>query len=161
MAVVIKPPQRILIESFSIFLAGSIENNTAENWQLAIENELDPYDVTILNPRRDDWKKDAKQSISDPYFNKQVNWELDSLNVADLIFMYFQPGTISPISLMELGYYAHTDKMLVCCPEGFWRKGNVDIICERENIRVIENFEEAIDVLLGIVKGACSEQLIQ
>ena len=32
--------------------------------------------------------------------------------------------------------------MIVCCPEGFYRKGNVDIVCAKYNVPVFENFDE-------------------
>ncbi len=37
----------------TIFLAGSIENGKAEDWQAVVERMLEGYDVTILNPRRE------------------------------------------------------------------------------------------------------------
>jgi len=49
--------------------------------------------------------------------------------------MHFSPETKSPISLLELGLYANSDKLIVSCPAGYWRKGNVDIICERYGIK--------------------------
>ena len=36
----------------------------------------------------------------------------------------------------------HSSKMMVCCPEGFWRKGNVDIICERYGITQFDSLNE-------------------
>ena len=51
--------------------------------------------------------------------------------------MYFDPNTKSPVSLLELGLYAHTGKLRVCCPDGFWRKGNVDVICARFGIKTL------------------------
>jgi hypothetical protein len=35
--------------------------------------------------------------------------------------------------------------MIVCCPEGFWRKGNVDIVCSRYNVQQVQNIEELIE----------------
>ncbi len=62
--------------------------------------------------------------------------------------MYFDPNTKSPISLLELGLYAASDKLTVCCPEGFWRKGNVDIVCERYGVEQVDTIEEfAIQIL--------------
>jgi hypothetical protein len=62
--------------------------------------------------------------------------------------MYFVPGTISPISLMELGLFAN--KCVVYCPEGFERKGNVDIVCQRYNIPVYEDENEYFEFLKGL-----------
>jgi hypothetical protein len=61
--------------------------------------------------------------------------------------MYFSPETKSPISLLELGLHAESSRMVVCCPPGFWRKGNVDIVCTRYNIPLFNDMESAINGL--------------
>jgi hypothetical protein len=135
------------VDGISIFLAGSIEMGIAEDWQSKIVNILKGKDVTLLNPRRDDWDSSWIQEQSNPQFNHQVNWELNNLDRADIIFMYFVPETKSPISLLELGKYVGTN-MVVCCPEGFWRKGNVDIMCTRHDTPLFNNFDAAVGALL-------------
>jgi len=84
-----------------VFLAGSIEMGKAENWQKRVAEAL--TDATVLNPRRDDWDSSWKQSIKNQKFRKQVEWELGAQQDADLILMHFEPGTQSPITLLELG----------------------------------------------------------
>jgi len=37
--------------------------------------------------------------------------------------------------------------MIVICPEGFWKKGNVDIVCERYKVKQVEKLEEAIELI--------------
>jgi Nucleoside 2-deoxyribosyltransferase like len=145
---VIKPPHSLLeIENkFSIFLAGSIEMGIAENWQLKIENALNEHEtICILNPRRDNWDSSWKQEKGNAQFEEQVNWELDGLEKANLIVFYFAPETKSPISMLELGLFAHSKKLIVCCPQGFWRKDNIDIVCNRYNIQQVNNLEELIN----------------
>lgn len=130
---------------FSVFLAGSIEMGIAENWQERIERELqDMETICILNPRRDDWDSSWKQDIGDPQFNEQVNWELSAMESANLIVFYFSPETKSPVSMLELGLFARSGKILVCCPEGFWRKGNVDIVCQKYGAEQVNTLEEMI-----------------
>ncbi len=142
--------------NISIFLAGSIEMGKAEDWQAMIpELFKDREDLTFFNPRRDDWDSSWEQKESNPEFNKQVNWELDHIDKADLIFMYFSPETKSPISLLELGLIAASYwKMIVCCPDDFYRKGNVDIVCSRFNIPVYNTMEAAIGRLRTELKNA-------
>ena len=125
-----------------IFLAGSIEMGKAENWQTRVVEALKNHDVTILNPRRTDWDSSWKQTIDDPQFNQQVTWELQALEDATEILMYFDPATKSPISLLELGLFAKTGKLIVCCPEGFWRKGNVDIVCKRYGVFQVPSLDK-------------------
>lgn len=137
----IHPPNDFSQHSPAIFLAGSIEMGKAEDWQAALVEQLSDLDVTFLNPRRPTWDSSWKQSIDNPVFAEQVNWELDALEHADVIAMYFAPGTQSPISLLELGLFATSGKLIVCCPEGFWRKGNVDIVCQRGGIPQVADLE--------------------
>lgn len=139
-------------DNLSIFLAGSIEMGKAVNWQERVITELSRFSqVDILNPRRPDWDSSWEQKITNPQFNEQVTWELDNLEAADFIFMYLQPETLSPISLLELGMFAEeASKLIVCCPDGFWRKGNVDIVCNRFDIDLFDNLTEAIDHLIGV-----------
>jgi hypothetical protein len=145
---VIKPEPKNRVysdKSVKVFLAGSIEMGKAEDWQSMIPQLFkDRNDLTFFNPRRDDWDSSWEQRESNPEFNYQVNWELDHLDKADLIFMYFSPETKSPISLLELGLYAKSGKMVVCCPDGFYRKGNVDIVCSRYDIPVYNTLDAAI-----------------
>ncbi len=129
-----------------IFLAGSIEMGKAENWQTRVVEALKNEDVTILNPRRADWDSSWKQTIDDPQFNQQVTWELQALEDATEILMYFDPTTKSPISLLELGLFAKTGKLIVCCPEGFWRKGNVDIVCKRYGVFQVPSLDKLFNI---------------
>lgn len=144
---VITAPGKLKIKSFSIFLAGSIEQDKAERWQDKVIFELENSPITILNPRREKWNSEWEQSIQNKEFNKQVCWELDALELADLIVFYFDPMTKSPITLLELGLFAKSGKIKVCCPEGYWRKGNVDIVCERNGIPVFDDLPELIENL--------------
>lgn len=144
MAIVIKAPNPIR-DGFSVFLAGSIEMGAAENWQADIERALFSTDVVIFNPRRDDWDSSWTQSIDNPQFREQVEWELNALERANVIAMYFDPATKSPISLLELGLFARSGKLIVCCPDGFWRKGNVDIVCNRCDIEQVSTLEGLIN----------------
>jgi hypothetical protein len=148
---VIKAPNPIgKDERNMIFLAGSIEMGAAINWQEQITAVLEGKDITILNPRRDDWDSSWVQDIHNPQFREQVEWELDALNMADFIIMYFDPATKSPISLLELGLHARNPALVVCCPVGFWRKGNVDIVCKKYDVPQVDTLDELITKLKGI-----------
>lgn len=132
-----------------VFLAGSIEMGVAEDWQTKIQEDLEDLPVTVFNPRRESWDSSWEQKISNPQFNFQVNWEMDRSEQSDIIFMYFSPDTKSPISLLELGIHAGSGKLIVCCPDGFWRKGNVEIVCARYGIPLHNNLDEATGALVS------------
>lgn len=149
MATIVKPPQNLdsIPPKRSIFLAGSIEMGKAEDWQALIGNKLKDFDIVIWNPRRTSWDNSWEQSIDNPLFKEQVDWELDALDRAELIFFHFEPHTKSPITLLELGLHASSGKCIVHCPDGFWRKGNIDIVCNRFNVQQVTTLEEGISIL--------------
>ena len=144
---IIFPPQPIPPKGYKIFLAGSIEMDKAAPWQDELINRFSETQVIWLNPRRPDWDSSWKAEKDNPVFMEQVSWELRGQEEAELILMYFDPRTKSPISLLELGLFAREKKMLVCCPEGFWRKGNVDIVCERYGVALFEEWEAWINAI--------------
>jgi len=148
-------------DKVKIFLAGSITG--ASPWQEFIIDELvkqklievggapEKEDLVIFNPLRKVWDDSWDQSINNPEFNTQVNWELDSLEKSNIIIMYLDPNTYSPISLMELGLFIGKKAMIICCPDGFWRKGNVDILAKRNNISVITEKELIVAKLVELI----------
>lgn len=140
MPLIISPERcEMVLDSPLIFLAGSIEMGKAEDWQAALADavlSVNPS-VVVANPRRKVWDSGWKQSIDNPVFREQVEWELDYLERSDLAVFYFQPETLSPITLMELGVRLAGSKRretLVCCPEGFWRRGNIEVISARAGL---------------------------
>jgi hypothetical protein len=142
----IQPPS-ILKEddNLTVFLAGSIEQGKAKNWQQKIVDEFDNDDaVTFYNPRRNDWDDTWEQEMGPNEFTKQVAWELAALEKADMVVMLLDGDTQACISLLEFGLYAKSGKLIVCCEEGFWRKGNVDITCARYHI-------DQVDAIYGLI----------
>jgi hypothetical protein len=162
---IIKPPSPLPLNRVnglvprSVFLAGSIEMGVAENWQPRVGKYLDDRNVTVFNPRRDDWDSSWKQEIGNEQFYGQVSWEMTALEISSCIFMYFDPATKSPISLLELGLHAADKKMIVGCPDGFYRKGNVQIVCERYNIRFISgDAKSVINDMLSLVPSIMNRE---
>ncbi|MCP4439683.1 MAG: hypothetical protein GY810_12130 [Aureispira sp.] len=155
MAKIIKPPELIPKNTTKpiLFLAGTIDMGKSEDWQSFIGNKLSDLDIIILNPRRDDWDSSWKQEIDNKQFRDQVDWELDGLDCADYIFFHFEPDSKSPITLLELGLYANSKKCLVHCPNGFWRKGNIDVVCARYNIPQVDTLQNALELLKSNLKS--------
>lgn len=127
-----------------IFLAGSIEMGAAVDWQKEVEDVFENHFftgvsacATVYNPRRINWDSSWEQSITNPQFKAQVEWELDSLFKSHVVLMYLDENTKSPISLLELGLYAKDTKLIVICGEKFWRRGNVEVTCQWYSVPLI------------------------
>jgi hypothetical protein len=121
----------------------------AVDWQTTLTGRLADLDVMVLNPRRVEWDPSWTQSIDESKFLEQVEWELDGLDRADLIAMWLEPKTLSPITLLEFGLHARGGRLVVGCPPGFWRRGNVEVVCARYGIQLLPTFEEFVTAVRG------------
>ncbi len=145
MARVIKAPKPVPFgDAPVIFLAGSIDNGQAPDWQGQVERALAGFEVVLLNPRREDWDPTWEVSAANPGMQEQVKWELDAQERAGLIAMYFAPGSKSPVTMLELGLFARSGRLLVACPPDFWRQGNVELVCKRYRVPFFTTLEELI-----------------
>lgn len=153
---VIKAPQAYEYDDDKIylFLGGSIDMGSAEDWQTRLTKDLSEYDdLVILNPRRDDWDSSW---VQDPtpgtQFYEQVEWELESQEQASAIVYYFAPDSKSPITLLELGLFAD-ERVIVCCPKEFYRYGNVKMVCDRYGIAMVESYEDLLSEIELSLEG--------
>lgn len=119
----------------AIFLGGTIEGGTGVDWQKELSKilrEVLPADVDInvYNPRRPHWDQncDVGERIN------QIKWEHYYLDRSDIIVMNILEDSKSPISLMEVGMYADSDKLLIFCPKSFYRYENVLCVCQKYDI---------------------------
>jgi hypothetical protein len=144
-SVVVKPPTLLSTVDAgraSVFLAGSIDLGQAINWQAQIERKLADLRVTVFNPRRDAWDASWPQNASFAPFREQVTWELDALDRADVVALFFADHSKAPISLLEFGLHARSQRLVVYCSDKFYRFGNVQIVCERYGITLFTQQED-------------------
>ena len=131
-----------------VFLAGTIDMGNSKNWQAEFAAQLKDVEVTLFNPRRLDWDSSWKQDPNAEPFRSQVLWEHHHINSADLVVFNFEPGSQSPITLLELGMKLGRPvykNVLVRCPKAYFRYGNVALMCELCGIRVCETLEELVE----------------
>ncbi len=119
----------------SIFLAGTIDNGESTNWQKKLIDKFKNINIKIYNPRRERWNKNASKKEVE----YQIKWEQEYLDNANLIVMVLSDNSKSPISLLELGLYATSKKILVFCTDKFYRFDNVRLTCEKYNIPLFTN----------------------
>lgn len=149
-----KPPETLPVDKtgqmIKIFLAGSIEMGKAVDWQTRLTNDLSKTDFNlhVLNPRRDDWDSSWEQSIDNAQFREQVEWELTGLELSDIVALYFDGDTKSPISLLELGLHVRGEKTIIYCPDEFWRKGNVDVTATFYGVPVYTDYKSWLTAIL-------------
>ena len=126
-----------------IFLGGAIDQGKAQDWQSRVVRGLEGIDCLVLNPRRDDWDADWEQSIDNPEFRKQVEWELKGQEDADLNLYVLLDDSKGPITMLEIGLFAKKDAVL-CIEDNFYRRGNLEIVAERYNIPIYRKLDDML-----------------
>jgi hypothetical protein len=150
----------------NVFLGGTIDNGNSDDWQNELINSISNVDlekpVRIYNPRRKEWpSSDDHREIS-----RQINWELANLEATDVIVMNILADSKSPISLMEIGLFASTGKLMVFCPKTYYRYDNVMVVCQRFNIPLhttnnIPYITEKVCEKIGIDQEAMKKRKIE
>jgi hypothetical protein len=137
---------------FSVFTAGSIEMGAAVQWQQLMADSLCDLPITVLNPRRGNWDPSDVPKADNAGFKGQVEWELDALEKASVICFFFDVTTMSPVTMLELGLWAASRKIVVCCDPRFWRSGNVELVCRRYGIPFVKTFWELVKSVRGLLE---------
>lgn len=135
-----------------VFLAGTIDLGASEDWQRSFISHIRAATdtaVTVLNPRRDTWF--GTPTLNNPEFAKQVTWEMDALELADIIVMRILGSSESPITMLELGLHARSGKLVVFCDETFYRFGNIAAVCDRYGIMRVPTYDALMSEVLSRV----------
>lgn len=76
------------------------------------------------------------------------------MEAADVLAVYFGSNTEAPITLMELGLAAGKEgkRVVVACVDGYKKKGNVQVVCQRYGIEVVKDEEELARAVLMKLK---------
>lgn len=127
----------------SVFLAGTIDNGDSLNWQDKVITEiinLGVKNLEVYNPRREHWSENP--TIDE--IENQIKWEQNHLDKANVIAMVLLDDSKSPVSLLELGLYANTNKLIVFCTPKFYRWDNIRLTCKKYNIELVQDLHPTI-----------------
>lgn len=129
-----------------IFLAGSINDGQAPDWQARIssfiEKEWIISDVTVYNPRRSDFIKSMEE--------EQQAWSIQMISTADYILMHLSDSGLAPISLLELGLFMNSNRLYISMDEGYERYYSVMVHCNYfGNRNVFSSPELSVRKMMG------------
>lgn len=114
----------------------------APEWQKEIMKTLVHHPFAIYNPRRGpEFKWEAG---NDALFKEQVDWEHKHLSESSIIAMFISGETKAPISLMEMGMFATSGRLIVACEKNFWRLGNVQWVCRYYGITLVHTLDDLV-----------------
>lgn len=128
-----------------IFLAGSMVGSMVGsmaarldvNWrQTVADNFQEKYH--LLDPTN-------HNRLEDLEIREHIKWELKGMEKSDYIIMNFLPNSLSPISMVELGMYIATNKLIVVCPKEFYKWRYIDTLCKEHNTPIFNELEELLN----------------
>lgn len=140
------PERRTFRHATTLFLAGTTPRPGQPDWRAVVVEATAGLPVTLLDPVRPDWDGSWVEDVSFAPFREQVAWELDMQEAADLVAFFFHPHKDGMISLLELGLCARAShsvaRIVVACPPGYVKRGNVQMICQRFGLCLVESVED-------------------
>lgn len=130
----------------TIFLAGTIDMGNSENWQAALVETFSSSEgrYILYNPRRDTFTNTPEE------MEYQVNWELDHLEKSQIIIMNILGSSKSPVTLLEMGLFMKSGKLLVACEPDYYRHANVLLTCARYNVPLYPSLQSLIQEQFGL-----------
>jgi hypothetical protein len=139
----VKLPKKIKEKEY-VFLAGSMDYKSSSSWRDKVINEFDDKNKNFFDPTNID-----HDELNESEMESHIQWELEAMSMADKIVLNFLPDSLSPISLVELGLYVQSEKLVVVCPKEFYQSNYVYVLCEKYNTPAYPNIDEALNRLLN------------
>jgi len=112
----------------------------AVDWQSDVIAALEPYNITVVNPRR--------PKFDETTLDEQILWELEALEEVNRIFMWFPKDAKAPISFLESGLYMDSHKLIIGAELGFYRRRNLDLTTRRYGVQLHERIPTMLNRLV-------------
>lgn len=125
----------------SIFLAGAIDMGAAVNWQQEVIASATYDYVVFLNPRR-------KEDFTPDMLDEQVLWELDMMQKADAILMWFPADSKAPVAMWEAGLHWMSGKLHVGAEPGFYRRRNLELYAQWFGLTLYDNLTKLVEMTM-------------
>ena len=104
----------VYFERVPVFIAGGISN--CPDWQTELVKLIDTDRFDVINPRRPGGLGKTGKAA-----RKQIEWEHQALELAQIVLFWFPKESICPISLFEYGKFLER-----ACKEGIRLIGGCD-----------------------------------
>lgn len=112
-----------------------------------------PGGVTVYAPFQPNWTAEWREDLDDASFRVQVGWELARQDGAAVVAVFFDARSQSPVSLLEFGLCARSGKAVVGCDRDFWKRGNVEAVCQRYGVPMADDVDGLVALVLEKLRG--------
>lgn len=138
----------------TLFLAGGITN--CPNWQKEMVELLNHLDITVYNPRRENFPIDDPNAAFE-----QIKWEFTELDRVDMILFWFSRGSLNPIVLFEYGKWLMNTRnkapeyktIFIGIDPEYERRRDVEIQTQLENNFYFSRIQYSLEDLANLIIG--------
>lgn len=125
----------------SVFLAGPTEINWRTPFLATLRGlfAAGASNTTVYDPFQPRWDSSWREDLGDDRFRAQVAWELERQERATVVAVFFHGDSKAPVSLLELGLCARSGKAVVGCEPAYWKRGNVQAVCQRYGVPMADD----------------------
>ncbi len=131
----------IRLDKKLLFLAGSIDLELPGDWRKSVTEKLS-LKFNFFNPTTINHK-----SLTEKEWETHIEWELKAMERSDVILMKFLEEAKSPISLVELGLNTLNKKLVVVCPEKFYKRQYIASLCKYYSTPIFNDLESAVNYI--------------
>ena len=124
-----------------LFLAGSIDLELPGDWRKSVTEKLCRR-FDFFNPTTNNHK-----SLTEKEWENHIEWELKAMERSDIILMNFLEEAKSPISLVELGLNTLNKKLVVICPERFYKRQYIVSLCKYYSTPIFNDLKSAVNYI--------------
>jgi hypothetical protein len=140
-----------------VFVAGTSEESMGTEWRGQVVAGLEDLPIAIVKSRLAERGGAGEQRCWNPQFRSHVKRERAGLDDADVVLMYLGRGPACARLMLDLGSLVMErlgNTLVVCCPEEFELRGDVEMMAERQEICLVESLDEMVAEARSRLKGA-------
>lgn len=148
-------------DSIKIYLGGTVDFGTQENdWQgkfiQGTTGLTDPYkglimlkgaNIIFLNPKIMP-TSGAAPGLDNPEFVQQMQWRMQMMDQADVIFLNILKKSQSHVPVLEFGSLVNSGKLVVRVSENYPMYPQIRLYCEKYNVPLLTGKTTVKDVIL-------------
>lgn len=150
-------------DSIKLYLGGTMDFSSSNNdWQQKFIEGLakltDPL-KGLLMYKNVSWiifnphvlpTTNLAPSLDNPEFVQTMQWRIQMMDLADVVFLNIMNKSTSPIPVLEFGTMTTSGKLVVRCGENYQIYSQIRLYCEKYQIPLLTGKTSVKDVLLAM-----------
>lgn len=133
----------------SVFFAGITNKIDISDQYKILSTSLFDIPITIYHLYRTDCNRLQCKDINFALYQKQVEWEFNKQDKANIIIVYFHLTTQVPVNLLEFEISIRVSgKAILVCFERYWKKENMQIVYKKFGVEMVDSINRLREAIV-------------